>query len=88
MVIDTSAMVAILFDEPERARFNQLIAAAAVRLMSAATRVEATLVIEGRKGDPGRADLELFLGEAAIEIVAVTPEQAQLACEGPVCPPS
>jgi ribonuclease VapC len=81
MVIDSSAIVAILFDEPERARFNEQIAAATTRLMSAANRVEATLVIEGRKRDAGQADLELFLREAGIKIVAVTPDQAELACD-------
>lgn len=81
MVIDTSAMVAILLGEPERSRFNALIGSAAVRLTSAATRVEVTLVIEGRKGDAGRVDLEQYLGEAGIEVVAVTPAHAELACE-------
>jgi uncharacterized protein with PIN domain len=65
MVIDTSALVAILEDEPERARFVRLIAADDVRLLSAVSRVECTCVIEGRKRDAGRADLELFLREAA-----------------------
>ena len=81
MVIDTSAMVAILLGEPERACFNALIGSAAVRLMSAATRVKVTLVIEGRKGDAGRVDLELYLCEAGIEVVAVTLAHAELACE-------
>ena len=81
MVIDTSAIAAILFDEPERRRFIELIGAASRRLLSAASRVEATLVIEGRKHEAGRVDLELFLAEAGIEIVAVTPDHADLACK-------
>jgi ribonuclease VapC len=43
--------------------------------------VETTLVIEGRKRDAGRADLDLFLSEAEVEIVPVTLEQVELACE-------
>jgi ribonuclease VapC len=81
MVLDTSAVVAILLDEPERHRFIRLIATAPVRQLSAASRVETTLVIEGRKRDAGRADLDLFLSEAEVEIVPVTLEQVELACE-------
>jgi ribonuclease VapC len=81
MVLDTSAIVAILLNEPERHRFTRLIEAAPFRRLSAASRVEATLVIEGRKRDAGRADLDLFLSEAEVEIVPVTLEQAELACE-------
>jgi ribonuclease VapC len=81
MVLDTSAIVAILSNEPERERFIGLIGAAPIRRLSAANRVEATLVIEGRKRDAGRADLDLFLSEAEIEIVPVTLEQMELACQ-------
>jgi ribonuclease VapC len=81
MVIDTSAIVAILADEPERTRFVQMIAADEVRLLSAVSRVECTCVIEGRKRAAGRANLELFLREAAIEIAPVSADQAGIACE-------
>jgi ribonuclease VapC len=81
MVIDTSAIVAILENEPEGASFVRLIAADEVRLLSAVGRVECTCVIEGRKGAAGRADLELFLREAAIETAPVTADQAEIACE-------
>jgi ribonuclease VapC len=81
MVIDTSALVAVLLGEPEGRRFNTLIAEDPTRLLSAASRVETGLVVEGRKGDAGRIDLERFLDAAAIDIVAVTSEQAEIACE-------
>jgi ribonuclease VapC len=81
MVLDTSAILAVLLNEPERYRFVRLIEAAPVRQLSAASRVEATLVIESRKRDAGRADLDLFLSEAEIEIVPVTLEQVEIACE-------
>jgi ribonuclease VapC len=80
MVVDTSAIVAILLNEPERHRFIRLIEGTPVRRLSAARRVEATLVIEGRKRDAGRADLDLFLYEAEVEIVPVTLEQVETAC--------
>lgn len=81
MVVDSSAVVAILENEPERARFDRLIAADEVRLMSAVGRVECTCVVEGRRRERGRAALERFLSEAAIEVVAVTLQQSELACE-------
>lgn len=81
MVIDTSAIVAILFNEPERPGFSRLIAQDEVRLVSAATRVEAAFVIEGRTRDIGRERLNRFFALNDIEIVAVTPEQAEFAVE-------
>jgi len=48
MVIDTSALVAILSDEPERRAFNEAIAADPVRLVSAGTLIEAGIVLEAR----------------------------------------
>ena len=81
MVIDTSAIVAILENEPEGPGFVRLIAADEVRLLSAVSRVECTCVIEGRKRAAGRADLERFLREAAIEIAPITADHAEIACE-------
>lgn len=81
MVIDTSALVAILLGESERATFTRLIVADPVRLFSAANRIETSIVIESRKGEAGRNDFARFLDAAAIEIVAVTAEQAEIACE-------
>jgi ribonuclease VapC len=81
MVLDTSAIVAILENEPERERFVRLVADDDACLLSALSRVECTCVVEGRKRDAGRAELDLFLREAAIEITAVTADQAGSACE-------
>ncbi len=81
MVVDTSAIVAILFDEPERSSFNQRLSQSSVRLLSVVSRVELTCVVEGRKGIGGRADLERLLREAEIEIVAMDRSHADLACE-------
>ena len=81
MVIDTSAALAILFDEPERRLFNEKITADATRLMSAASYLEAAIIVDDRLGREGERDFRLFLGEAGIEIVAVTVEQADLARE-------
>jgi ribonuclease VapC len=81
MVIDTSALVAILFGEPDAERFARALADAPVRLLSAVTRVELSFVIEGRKGESGRADLELLLRDGGFDIVSVTPQHAEIAIE-------
>lgn len=51
MVIDTSALVAILSDEPERRVFNELIEAATATSISAANLLEARMVLFARSGD-------------------------------------
>jgi ribonuclease VapC len=79
MVIDTSAVVAILFDEADHRLYDDAIEAAPVRLVSAVTRVEMSCVIEGRKGDAGRAQLELFFALTGAQVVSVTPQHAELA---------
>jgi ribonuclease VapC len=79
MVIDTSAVLAILRDEPERRRFNQAIDADDTRLISAASFVEASIVMQARHGDEGVRDLDLFLARAEIELAPVDGNQAHLA---------
>ena len=81
MVIDTSAIVAILFQEPDAEEYARAISAAQHCMMSAVSRVELSLVIEGRKGEPGRVLLDDFLAQTGIEIVAVTTAQADAAID-------
>ena len=79
MVIDTSAIAAILFNEPDAAALEGKIADDPVRLMSAATFLEATIVTEARVGDPGGREFDLWLHRAEIEILPVDVEQADMA---------
>jgi ribonuclease VapC len=79
MVIDSSAIVAILLKEPESARFAETVADSEINLLSAASLVEASMVIESRRGYEGARDLDLFIYRAGIEIVPVDKEQAELA---------
>ena len=81
MVIDTSALVAILQREPDAARFDEALGTASVRLMSAVTRVELSFVMEGRKRAAGRADIERLLSAVRIQLAAVTPQHAEIAIE-------
>ena len=79
MVIDSSAIVAILLNEADAADIAQAIESNSQRLLSAANLLEASIVIESRKGEAGGRELDLLIYRAAIEIVAVDQEQAQLA---------
>lgn len=79
MVIDTSALLAILQDEPERRRFNERIEAAADRWLSTASLVEASIVIEARYGPPGLLALDRLIATADIRLVEVDVAQANVA---------
>lgn len=79
MVLDTSALVAVLFDEPERHEFVRRIAASRRRLISSATLLESSVVVESRRGEIAGRELDLFLHRATVQTVAVDEEQVQLA---------
>ena len=79
MVLDTSALVAILTGEPEQTAFIKVIEQADVCLLSAASHVEAALVMEVRHGAAGVHDLDRLLDRAGCQIVAVDAEQASIA---------
>jgi ribonuclease VapC len=81
MVIDTSAILACMFDEPERVRFIAAIEAASTRLMSVIGVVEASFVILSRRGEAGLVDLTTFIDRAAIERITVDPMQAEAAVD-------
>lgn len=79
MVIDTSALIAILLGEPYAEAFATAIAADPKRLLSAFSALEVSIVIEAKKGESGGRELDLLLHRSQIEIVAMDPEQAELA---------
>ena len=79
MIVDTSAILAILRDEPERRRFTETLEAADEILMSTASFVEASMVLETTRGYEGLRDLDLLLAKAGVEFVPVDLEQAQVA---------
>lgn len=68
MVIDTSALVALLGMEPEAARIAAALESDPNRLVSAATLVEVGIVIESRYGAAGARELDLLLAKAAFAI--------------------
>lgn len=79
MVIDTSALVAMMTGEPTADRLVAALESETERLVSAATVVEAALVLIGRYGDVGDAQLDRFLRSIGAEVVPVGEEQVTLA---------
>jgi ribonuclease VapC len=79
MVIDTSALAAIFFGEPERQRFLTAITSAENRLLSAASVLETGIVLESRQGEAAGREFDLFVVRANLQIVSVDAEQAELA---------
>ena len=79
MVVDTSALLAILLGEPERFDYIGLLAGADDPLISTATLVEASIVMQARTGDEGVQDLDDLLSAAGVRPVAVDADQAVLA---------
>jgi ribonuclease VapC len=81
MVVDSSALVAILFDEPERDGFLRTIANANDPLVSAASLLESSIVLHAELGDDGFTDLDELVRTAGIRCVAVDEAQALAARE-------
>lgn len=79
MVIDTSALLAVLLQQPDAPRVAQAIEAGSLRLLSAANLLEASIVIESRKGEAGGRELDLLMYRSGIEVVAVDQDQAETA---------
>jgi ribonuclease VapC len=79
MVIDTSAVLAILLNEPERDTFIDAVAQDSVRLMSAVNALEAGVVIEARKQELGGLEYDLLLQRAKVDVVSFTAEHMEQA---------
>jgi ribonuclease VapC len=82
IVVDTSALVAIQFAEPERPTFLKRIAEDGRARISAASYLETSMICEGRHGVVGRALLETLFArliEAGVEVVPFDQAQADLA---------
>lgn len=79
MVVDTSALIAIMGDEPERRRFNQLIEAAPATYVSAASLLEARIVLYARSGDSAILALDAFLLKSGMIVTEVSPRIAEVA---------
>ncbi len=79
MVVDTSALVCILFSEAEAESHAQVLANQSNNVMSAANWLETMMVIQSRLGQAGTQELEQLLLLARIEIIAADSRTAQVA---------
>ena len=79
MIVDSSAMLAVLYREPDAERFETAIASVPSSRMSVANALEASIVVEGCGGMAAGHALDLFLKEAMIELAPVTAEQLEAA---------
>lgn len=79
MVLDTSALLVLLLEEPEVKAFAEAISLDPRRFVSAATALEIMIVIEAKKGEAGGRELDLLLHHAKIDIVPFDAEQAEIA---------
>jgi ribonuclease VapC len=81
MVIDSSALAAILFDEAEKSAFIELLASPERKFMSAVNRLESAVVVEARKGEMGARALVRLMATSGIEVVAFDAGQAEIALD-------
>ena len=79
MIVDTSAILSILFAEHDAQRYALSIAEAEVRLMSAANYLEAGIVIDNQIGPAAGRQFDALISRAEILIEAVSREHADLA---------
>ena len=79
MVIDSSALVALLLGEPETPGFVAAIAGASSRSVSAPSYVETAIVMVTRSGAEAQQKLDQLLSDLGIEVVPFTRDQAGLA---------
>ena len=81
MIVDTSAIVAILRAEPEAPSFARAMARAEVLRVSAVNYVEAAVVIDGSRSPIASRRFDDFIREAQFIVEPTTPEQARVARE-------
>ena len=79
MIVDTSALVAVILGEPDAEAYLASMARADSLGLSAATLTEALIVVEARQGREAGSDLVALLAELEAEVVSLDEAQAELA---------
>jgi ribonuclease VapC len=79
MIVDSSALVAILLLEPEMHRLIAAIASSRIRWLPSSCFLEASMVLLARRGEEGIRDLDLFVARSTIEVLSVTEAHARIA---------
>ena len=75
MVLDTSALIALLLDEPEAEDFRTALELDQARLVSAATLLETAIVIESRKGEAAGRELDRLIDKASVSVMPIDGDQ-------------
>lgn len=78
MIIDSSAVLAVLFGEADAETYEKGIAAASPCRMSVANVLETSIVVESRGGEAAGHELDVFLERAGIELIPVTTEHLEV----------
>jgi ribonuclease VapC len=81
VVIDSSAILAIVYAEPKEAKFLDIIAQSETRLLASPSYVEISIVLGTRHGEQDVKNLKRLIDELSIVIVPFSPEQSRLATE-------
>lgn len=79
MIIDSSALCAILLDEPEAEHFTRIATGGERCLVGAVSAIETAVVIESKKGDAGARELDLLLYKLEADIIPMDAGQYHLA---------
>lgn len=74
IVVDSSAVVAILLAEPDHSVFIETLAKTDAAILGAPNMLEIVIVATAKLGDTGRARTELLIAELLIEVVALEPD--------------
>lgn len=79
MVIDSSALFAVLFGEPDAGDYIEALASPGRKFMSAVNKLETLIVVEARKGEAGTGALARLLTTAGMEVIPFDSSQAEIA---------
>jgi ribonuclease VapC len=81
MIVDSSALAAVLFGEEDRHIYIEALSGSSRKLMSSVNYLEIGIVAEARKGESGAKALRRVLAEADIDIIAFDSAQAEIAVD-------
>jgi ribonuclease VapC len=79
VVIDSSALLAILLNEPERVQFSNAIERDSARLIAAPTLLETAIVLSARKGEDALRELDYAILKMCLEVLPFGSDEQQIA---------
>lgn len=81
MVLDSSALVAVLFGEPDARKYIEALATVERKLISSVTKFETALVVEARKGEAGSVAFSKLLVGLSVDVIAFDSSMAEVAMD-------